>query len=1087
MMKKIYRLVSVILFACMIAGIIPVKPVYAEEVNMDSQTYTQDDTETSISEVVEETKGTDETQQELDVDSGNIEETQNAGDDVSVEEDNEESQPEQEASAQIPENTTDDAIQTNVDQIVIGEIEYVYVESPYLSTPNTQRILYAFDREITGADTITISVADSKGNVEDWNLTKQSGNLYLFEKYYSGEAYTDVYHVVSLNAKNSESEQILSMADLDIEVLFGVNKEYDGIEELEPLDPEEATENSDEIETYVATIDENGVAEAQDDISSALKAAEQDMYGGISAYSRSSTSSRNARSGNIVVALDPGHDAQHTGAAAFGLYEHELTLKIATYCKEELEQYAGVTVYMTRTTDDCAYGNASSSSCLSLRSSMAAAAGADIFVSIHINSATASSANGAEVIVPNYNGNYTVGAEGHALAEKILSELVALGLNDRGIYSKNSANGTTYADGSAADYFSVIYNNKLNGIPGIIVEHAFISNSNDVNRFLSSETGLKQLGIADATGIAQYLGLSKGYWETDSSGKKYYYENGQKVTGEKRIGSDWYYFDPADNGAMVTGWHNFTGKTVYYGADGAMCFGEYYVDGFWRYFNPANGALWTGWCDLPGKRVYYNSDGEMIFGEKAIDGKWYYFSERDGAMVTGWYDLPGKRVYYDESGAMQFGEKNIDGHWYLLSPKDGAMVTGWYDFPEKRVYYDTDGAMLFGEQKIEEKWYLFSEKDGAMVTGWYDLPEKRVYYDVNGAMLFGEQKIEEKWYYLNPADGALLTGLQKISDGYRYYLPEGGWLTGEYSVDGKWYCFRETDGMAITGWYDLPGKRVYYDENGVMQFGEKYIDGEWYLLSLKDGAMVTGWYDFPNKRVYYNSSGKMIFGSQLIGGERYYFDPKDGKMLTNVMIDDVYYGSDGAAINNIVTYRIEGESVVTIEQMVSFYEQYSPIVYPSEKLALGGAATLREFAQIFYEEAVKENIKVEVAWAQTMLETGYLQFGGQVKIEQFNFAGLGATDGGASGADFSSYGADGVRIGVRAQIQHLKAYASSTITKDKLSEVCVDPRFDLVVPKGCAQYVEYLGQQENPDGKGWATSAGYGYYILQLIEKIIEM
>ena len=151
-------------------------------------------------------------------------------------------------------------------------------------------------------------------------------------------------------------------------------------------------------------------------------------------------------------------------------------------------------------------------------------------------------------------------------------------------------------------------------------------------------------------------------------------------------------------------------------------------------------------------------------------------------------------------------------------------------------------------------------------------------------------------------------------------------------------------------------------------------------------------------------------------------------------------------------------------------------------MAKGGAATITDFARIFYEEANAENIKAEVAWAQSMLETGFLKFGRKVQIEQFNFAGLGATDSGSNVADFSSYGTEGVRMGVRAQIQHLKAYASS----GKLNNECVDPRFSLVSPRGCAEYVEMLGQKENPNGKGWATNAEYGFTIRKMIDRLLK-
>ena len=113
-------------------------------------------------------------------------------------------------------------------------------------------------------------------------------------------------------------------------------------------------------------------------------------------------------------------------------------------------------------------------------------------------------------------------------------------------------------------------------------------------------------------------------------------------------------------------------------------------------------------------------------------------------------------------------------------------------------------------------------------------------------------------------------------------------------------------------------------------------------------------------------------------------------------------------------------------------------------------------------------MKPEIVFGQAMKETGYLQFGKDVKIEQFNFAGLGATDGGANGADFRN-----VETGIRAQVQHLKAYAS----KDGVVQDNVDPRFEYVVRES-AIYVEWLGQKENPTGKGWATAWNYGISLM---------
>ena len=160
-----------------------------------------------------------------------------------------------------------------------------------------------------------------------------------------------------------------------------------------------------------------------------------------------------------------------------------------------------------------------------------------------------------------------------------------------------------------------------------------------------------------------------------------------------------------------------------------------------------------------------------------------------------------------------------------------------------------------------------------------------------------------------------------------------------------------------------------------------------------------------------------------------------------------------------------GASNVSLNQMISYYNanQKYPDFYQNSD-----APTIEKFCQIYLEECANENVRAEVAFAQAMKETGFLRFGGKVSITQYNFAGIGAVDSGSSApARFSS-----VREGVRAQVQHLKAYAST----QPLNNSCVDPRFGLV-KRGTAPYVEWLGAQENPNHVGWATSKNYGYSI----------
>ena len=170
---------------------------------------------------------------------------------------------------------------------------------------------------------------------------------------------------------------------------------------------------------------------------------------------------------------------------------------------------------------------------------------------------------------------------------------------------------------------------------------------------------------------------------------------------------------------------------------------------------------------------------------------------------------------------------------------------------------------------------------------------------------------------------------------------------------------------------------------------------------------------------------------------------------------------------------IMGTSPVTAEQLVSYFKS-AGVSYPSEELGEGGADSIETFATMYCEEAAAEGVRPEVAFVQTMKETGWLQFGGDVSVEQFNFAGLGTTGGGVPGNAYPD-----VRTGIRAQIQHLKAYAST----EPLNQACVDERYEYVL-KGCAPYVEWLGQKENPAGTGWATAEKYGDSIVSMIGKM---
>lgn len=137
--------------------------------------------------------------------------------------------------------------------------------------------------------------------------------------------------------------------------------------------------------------------------------------------------------------------------------------------------------------------------------------------------------------------------------------------------------------------------------------------------------------------------------------------------------------------------------------------------------------------------------------------------------------------------------------------------------------------------------------------------------------------------------------------------------------------------------------------------------------------------------------------------------------------------------------------------------------------------SIDELAWLFVSEGAAEGVRGDIAFAQSILETGYFTYPdhGQVRPGDHNYAGIGAVDGGSNPARFPS-----PRIGVRAQMQHLRAYADPTVTRHNLAHPLVDPRFDLVVPKGRARLWENLG------GGNWATDPHYAGKILALWHQI---
>lgn len=393
--------------------------------------------------------------------------------DVQEEIETQEEQAQEKAEGSEEQIQEEQKVETQAEEIPAA-LNYLYINEAEQEVGDEQNIVVSWGDGTEEINYIRLTLENEKGEKYTTGSIYEVDGIFLFSDYLG----KGVYHVADLTVVTPAAQKTFSMEELDVSAYFSVGKDSTDEKKSEHIEMESAA--SDEIETQVVTIDADGVTTTESSVAEALESA-----GGA-------TRSRTARAGQgeLVVVLDPGHDSKHAGARGNGVKEEEATLKIANYCKAELETYDGVTVYLTRTTAACPFPSSTSNlDDIGKRVEWAASKGACMFVSIHLNSNPSTGANGAEVY---YSASSSAGKN---LSQKIQKELVKIGLYDRKIKSN--------------DAYKVINTSNKKGIPGIIVEHAFLSNASDAGKYLKTEAGLKKLGVADATGIATYLGLSK--------------------------------------------------------------------------------------------------------------------------------------------------------------------------------------------------------------------------------------------------------------------------------------------------------------------------------------------------------------------------------------------------------------------------------------------------------------------------------------------------------------------------------------------------------------------------------------------------
>lgn len=176
------------------------------------------------------------------------------------------------------------------------------------------------------------------------------------------------------------------------------------------------------------------------------------------------------RAGNMKIVLDAGHGGNDPGAVGGNLFEKDVNIQVVKKLETKLKA-AGAEVYLTRKEDEYIT--------LPERVRMAESVKADLFLSVHANSYSSSSAHGAEVLYKQPNSK--------RLAE-ILAPLVAQagGIHNRGIKHRTDL---------------YLFNNQSR--PTVLVELAFISNPQE-RTMLFNPTYQNRVAEAIVKGIIQW-------------------------------------------------------------------------------------------------------------------------------------------------------------------------------------------------------------------------------------------------------------------------------------------------------------------------------------------------------------------------------------------------------------------------------------------------------------------------------------------------------------------------------------------------------------------------------------------------------
>ena len=829
-----------------------------------------------------------------------------------------------------------------------SSFQYIYLAYPNLISGTDQVVAFATPNDSDTIASATLNYVSANGVQGAVHASAQDANSAAFT--FGSELELNTYFLTSityvLQGDGTEHEINLSDRDYSFTVVDG-------------------SANCEGTSVYYADGDGNAV-EAQS-IKQALECA--DSPDGISTYA-----ARSARKNVRIIALDAGHGGTDPGAQGNGKSEADLTWKIVAACKNKLEAY-GFKVVLAREQSGGYSGND-----YLYRVQRCVSQGAQAFVSFHINSGSPV-AHGAEVYAPTAN-EYDYTQVSVELANKVMNNLASMGLSYRGVFQME-----------VGDEFAVIRCAREQGIPGILIEHGFISNAGDVLNYFSDE-GCRRLGEADADAIiAQF---PKSTWLDYSSvfDANYYLSNNPDVA-------------KATAGNSELALDHFINYGMSEGRRGSASFDVQ------SYFN-----------EYPDLRAAFGFDLVKYYEHYVTAGK------AEGRHGTGCSKIEG---YATTINGVDYSSV-YDPSFYLSNNEDIRNAFS------KR---SPAGVVMIDDAAVLRHFVSCGMAEGRRGSESFDVlsyynryPDLRRAFGANLTALYG--------HYLSSgrAEGRIATGCGSLAGAV---ASQGG---TDYSPVYDFDFYTSNNGDVLSAFTTVKGGLRFVDDAAVLR--------HFVSCGMAEGRRGSDSFDVYGYRNRYADLRK-AFGQNL---KDYYIH------YLNCGIKE---GRNGASMTGYEGFIMSSAYSTYLDAADHFTKTVGPKGFPSVVYTDRGASNIIDFCKILYEEAQSEGVSPEVLYGQVMKETGYLKFGNSVQPNQCNFGGLGATGPGYPGYTFGS-----VREGLRAQVQHLKAYGST----EPLINPCIDARFKYV-SRGCAPRTVDL------NGKWAVPGVGYGESIDAIAKEVI--